>query len=536
MDSMIKEINENLKAIVENIKSNKNDLTEALSNIQNQMDKNVEEAKKYKDQVDSEKERIRDLEEENKSLEYSLDELKEKYSKLNLVSVIEAGNSEIKSKINNNNNEINRCKDHVLELTNKARTIRDLLVNLKKDKEAKEVKLDSCVKLYDYYNVRINEITDYAYNHSDNLDASSYFKHEDIDVADVNDVDIDNTMVFDQIADIDENNSFKDEVTLINNQIDDEMSDVSFNKYEDSKSSDELDNIFNIFNENGEVNAEDGGVENIDDNSLNIVEEINGNREENLVNPFDVSINADDDSTGFQEPFLPENNAVDINENPTDNSTISEDTNTTIEPAFDDNEAGIDNNGLEQDNNTNIEEKIDGAYEDIFGSNINEEIKVEDNSNVSDATYLDIFGNKITEEDPSTPTTGKSIEDIFKDNGLDFNLFREDEKNYLKQIYNEETFVNIFSTLKRNGISLRNIYKAFNIFGEITANELENIISRLINIGQSTEAIGLVLEKLPRVKKYDLNGAIDSFGEFVKDVDITELIMRAKELSNGGNN
>ena len=80
------------------------------------------------------------------------------------------------------------------------------------------------------------------------------------------------------------------------------------------------------------------------------------------------------------------------------------------------------------------------------------------------------------------------------------------------------------------------LYYAFNLFGEISALDLDNIINKLINVGQSIEAIGIILEKLPKVKKYNLEDAINSYGNYVKDIDITELIIKAKELyQNGGN-
>ena len=62
MDTMIKEINDNLKTILDTIRENRDNSISTLDNIQNQMDKKVEEAKKYKIQVDSAKDRIRELE------------------------------------------------------------------------------------------------------------------------------------------------------------------------------------------------------------------------------------------------------------------------------------------------------------------------------------------------------------------------------------------------------------------------------------------------------------------------------------------
>ena len=140
MNGLIKETNENLKAIINTMKENLDTATNSLEALQSQMDKKVEEAKKYKIQVDNAKENIKRIEEDNTNLELSLNELTDKYSKLNLVNIIEAGNKEIKFKINENIKEINKNREHIAELTNKARTIKDLLINLKKDKNIKEGK------------------------------------------------------------------------------------------------------------------------------------------------------------------------------------------------------------------------------------------------------------------------------------------------------------------------------------------------------------------------------------------------------------
>jgi len=226
MDSMIREINENLKAIIDNLKETRDNSIGVLDNIQLQMDKKVEEAKKYKVQVDSSKERIKALEEENKSLELSLNELSDKYGKMNLVSVVEAGNREIKNKINNNLKDINQEKEHIADLTNRARTIKDLLINLKKDKTAKESRLENLNVVYDYYNERVNEIIDYAFNHSENLGDYKIEVQNPIyeaieDDEEVRNIELENTMVFDEIANIDESKIFKDEMTFINDQITD---------------------------------------------------------------------------------------------------------------------------------------------------------------------------------------------------------------------------------------------------------------------------------------------------------------------------
>lgn len=553
MDSMIKEINDNLKAILETIKDNRDNSINTLDNIQNQMDKKVEEAKKYKIQVDASKERISDLEDENKSLELSLKELNDKYSKMNLVGLIEAGNREIKSKINENVGAINKEKEHIQELTNRARTIKDLLINLKKDKTVKEEKLENIKIVYEYYSERINEVIDYAFDHANNLsdyksvsnsnDEESFINEDTVD-----NKELENTMVFDEIASIDKNKNFKDEMSFINDEISD--------KFDSNKEIDEKEKVNEeIINS---VDLDDNEINSDDNNQVfdNTYEVSNLKQEENIVDNKEVShdeekINEEEkqEDSIFEEgkeSNIFSNNNYDNNEDKVSDKTDileikkdedkeNEDRINKINDLFSSINVPSENVGVVNPSPTvvpNVEAKIDNAYKDIFGEELNE-----NDLNKKEPTLTDIFGNPIKKEDLSEEVkTGKKLEDLFSENGLDFNKFREDEKSYLKQIYDEDKFKNIIETLRRNKINLDNIYHAFNIFGEMSANELENMISKLINVGQSVEAIGLVLEKLPKVKKYNLDEAINSYGDYVKDLDITELFMKAKELyKNGGN-
>ena len=545
MDSMIKEINDNLKTIIDTIRENRDSSLTTLDNIQNQMDKKVEEAKKYKIQVDEAKERINDLEQENKSLELSLKELQDKYSKMNLVSIIEAGNREIKSKINDNLISINKEKEHIQELTNRARTIKDLLINLKKDKTLKEEKLESIKVVYEYYNTRINEVIDYAFDHSNNLaDYKDNYNKISFDSEDINSdkkesevvkpIDLENTMVFDEIANIDENKNFKDEMSFINDKIESETKDTLDEKplEEKTNSTDEekynaiINDTLNNINDEGvvdnKVDTEEVSKEPEVDKEENNTEEVK-NEEEVFDKPVDENLNIDSNNI-----FL-ENEDDNKNELTEEIDTLNKDRIDKINDLFSNINDVKDEVVDTSNNNIDIENKIDNAYKDVFGTSVSEPI-------VKTPTLTDIFGNPIKAEDLSTEVkTTKMIEDLFRENGIEFNRFREDEKNYLKQIYDEGKFNNIIEVLKRNKINLENIYYAFNIFGEISPNELESLINKLLSIGQSVEAIGSILEKLPKVKKYNLDEAITSYGDYIKDIDITELVMKAKELYDGGN-
>lgn len=545
MDSMIKEINDNLKTIIDTIRENRDSSLTTLDNIQNQMDKKVEEAKKYKIQVDEAKERINDLEQENKSLELSLKELQDKYSKMNLVSIIEAGNREIKSKINDNLISINKEKEHIQELTNRARTIKDLLINLKKDKTLKEEKLESIKVVYEYYNTRINEVIDYAFDHSNNLAdyKDSYnkigFDDKDTDSDEkeskvVKPIDLENTMVFDEIANIDENKNFKDEMSFINDKIENETKDTLEEKPLEEKTnfSDEekynaiINDTLNNINDEGVVDnkldKEEVSKESEVDKEENNTEDVKSEKEV-FDKPVDEKLNIDSNNIFLDNEDEKRNSVTE------EIDTLNKDRIDKINDLFS-NINDVKDEVVNTSNNAiDIENKIDNAYKDVFGTSVSEPIS-------KTPTLTDIFGNPIKAEDLSTEVkTTKMIEDLFRENGIEFNRFREDEKNYLKQIYDEEKFNNIIEVLKRNKINIENIYYAFNIFGEISPNELESLINKLLSIGQSVEAIGSILEKLPKVKKYNLDEAIMSYGDYIKDIDITELVMKAKELYDGGN-
>lgn len=545
MDSMIKEINDNLKTIIDTIRENRDSSLTTLDNIQNQMDKKVEEAKKYKIQVDEAKERINDLEQENKSLELSLKELQDKYSKMNLVSIIEAGNREIKSKINDNLISINKEKEHIQELTNRARTIKDLLINLKKDKTLKEEKLESIKVVYEYYNTRINEVIDYAFDHSNNLadykDSYNKIGFDDKDTDSdkkeskvVKPIDLENTMVFDEIANIDENKNFKDEMSFINDKIENETKDTLEEKPLEEKTnfSDEekynaiINDTLNNINDEGVVDnkldTEEVSKESEVDKEENNTEDVKS-EEKVFDKPVDEKLNIDSNNIFLDNEDKKRNSVTE------EIDTLNKDRIDKINDLFS-NINDVKDEVVNTSNNAiDIENKIDNAYKDVFGTSVSEPIS-------KTPTLTDIFGNPIKAEDLSTEVkTTKMIEDLFRENGIEFNRFREDEKNYLKQIYDEEKFNNIIEVLKRNKINIENIYYAFNIFGEISPNELESLINKLLSIGQSVEAIGSILEKLPKVKKYNLDEAIMSYGDYIKDIDITELVMKAKELYDGGN-
>lgn len=138
MINLINEINSKLKAIISELETKKSECEKVLDEVKSKIDKKIDEAKGYKVDVDSAKDKIKSLEEEIKALEVDLTDLNERFGKKDLNAIVEAGNKEINAKMIAKQNEITKYREKIGELTEKARAIKDLLINLKRIKKLKQ--------------------------------------------------------------------------------------------------------------------------------------------------------------------------------------------------------------------------------------------------------------------------------------------------------------------------------------------------------------------------------------------------------------
>lgn len=196
MIGLVTEINNKLKNIISELEAKKNECESTLANVKTKIDQKIEEAKRYKLDVDNAKAKIKTLEEEIKTLEIDLADLNERFGKKDLNAVVEAGNREINAKMIAKQNEITRYREKIGELTEKARAIKDLLINLKKDKEIKSARLENYIKATNYYSKELNRVIDFASENPDTLDGVSS-NYEKTDYS--SDVNLDSP-VFDEIS------------------------------------------------------------------------------------------------------------------------------------------------------------------------------------------------------------------------------------------------------------------------------------------------------------------------------------------------
>ena len=198
MINLINEINSKLKAIISELETKKSECEKVLDEVKSKIDKKIDEAKGYKVDVDSAKDKIKTLEEEIKALEVDLTDLNERFGKKDLNAIVEAGNKEINAKMIAKQNEITKYREKIGELTEKARAIKDLLINLKKDKEIKTERLDNYTKALEYYSKELNRIIDFSSENPENLVIEPTFEVKRYD-----NVNLDSP-VFDEISQMDE--------------------------------------------------------------------------------------------------------------------------------------------------------------------------------------------------------------------------------------------------------------------------------------------------------------------------------------------
>lgn len=472
MINLIKEINSKLKAIISELETKKSECEKVLDEVKSKIDKKIDEAKGYKVDVDNAKEKIKSLEEEIKALEVDLTDLNERFGKKDLNAIVEAGNKEINAKMIAKQNEITKYREKIGELTEKARAIKDLLINLKKDKEIKTERLDNYTKALEYYSKELNRIIDFASENPENLVIEPTFEVKKYD-----NVNLDSP-VFDEISQMDEP---EDEETETSSAVKEEV------KTEEEPVSDYQKIDFKALNDS--IDSEYASI-------------------------FGTGL--DDDDHKESEPVVPSKEEVTEEEPSKDEvkeEPVSNDLNIFEHENVSDGDGSFSFDGLsEADLNAEPEAPLD-----------DKKVEVKDNS---------LSFESVT---PSNDET-EELANLFTENGVDYYKFTATDQDRLKSNYNKEMYKKVFDVLKRNNIKLDSIYDSADLFTTSTPAEIEHVISKLLLAGQTTSNISYVLSALPLINSFDLNEVVKSYGPKVSEANITDLIVKAKHLNDLGGN
>lgn len=510
MRELIEEINAKLKDIINDLIKKRIEVSESLNVVQEKIDDKIEEAKGYKNNVDAAKDSIRLFESEIESLKSDLQELNTRFSNKDLNAIIDAGNREINGKIAVREKEIAKQREKISELTERARTIKDLLINLKKDKESKKSRLDNLNDVIYYYEQEINKIIDYSEANPDSL---VYVSEEPISFKPYKSNDEGNldSPVFDEIENIDKSEEEEEsedngeslvlksdgETKNVQNDI---VDDVLFNKEVEEPKEEVLDTTDEVKEETEPVLFEHDKTQKIDFKTLN--DSINKEYENIFGNSEEISI--PDDTALF---------SIKSEDNVFDNPSFEE---PVIESTME---------------NTATTTNVPSNFDDLMSS-LNEDVL---NAPIKDDTATNVFDNNDTKKYSYDKGSENDdfVRNFFTTNKIEYDKFSAEDQNYLKQIFNPIGFSKVLDVLKRNNISLNFIYGASKIF-EMSSNELETIINKLLLAGQTTQNISYVLSTLPLINSIDLGEVINSYGPNAKGADIADIIIKAKHLNDIG--
>lgn len=162
MDKIIGTINNNLRSVIEGIRQHLSDSEALFEEIKADMDKKVNQAANYKEQVTEAKEKINKIEDEIEKLEKDLNDLNDKFGGTDFKEILQAGNKEINTKIIEKRAVIQKESQRILDLTDKARKIKDALIDLREKKYALSEDIKETRIVEKFYSAKVNEIIDFV--------------------------------------------------------------------------------------------------------------------------------------------------------------------------------------------------------------------------------------------------------------------------------------------------------------------------------------------------------------------------------------
>lgn len=527
MEKMIKVINDNLRNVINGIKEHRIDLEATLGSIKNEMSLRVKEASTYKSDVENARTIISSFENEIADLESDLNELNDKFGSKNFKEILNAGNKEINSKIIEKRALINEQGQIILSLTDKARGLKDSLIELREKKITTEENLEKTRILEGYFENRIGEAIRYSEEHPDEL--ASYRDEipqeelntqENIDISSIIDGSIfeeideissgepdakllesvlanpEDIPVYEQPEEVEEvvpvdvstanqlENMISEAKDFIEQQaplimqepetVESEKEEISVNEEEPSEIVEE-ETIYSADVEAEEDDADESSSPIIDHNGLDFEED------EGYI---DIYVDGDDNDLGdYQERFT--------------DDAIDPDTLLEVEEEYNNMEAMgggddpfLDIAGLEN------ELGVGDSLGDLLPNDDEEVIDLqieEDNLPVIDTFQDDI-----------------DIREEIKSCGLDIAMMDEADLMLLEATFDKNRIISSLEIIRKHNINVDNIYKNIKVLTAITPENLDNMLSLLERTDANNTDIELVFKYLDNVNVSRLEQVIMS--------------------------
>lgn len=527
MEKMIKVINDNLRNVISGIKEHRTDLESTLESIKSDMSLKVKEANAYKSDVETARAIVSTLEGEIADLEHDLEELNDKFGSKNFKEILAAGNREINAKIIEKRSAINEQGQIILGLTDKARSLKDTLIELRERKMVTEENLRKTMILESYYDTRISEIVKFSEESPEEL--ATYREEipqeelniqEDIDISSVIDGsifeeidgitsggEVDDEILRSALANPDEIPVYEPEENVepveievstanqLENMISEAKSFVEKKKHENSP--EEVKEEEKKEEEPKEVPKEE--KENTNEDLPDVKDEekpVTDDKE--LDDATDDEDEADDGGEEFVDIY------VDEAEETEEPEKINED-DEDIDPF-------LDIRGLQEELGLEEEEEKAEEEEEVI------DLVVEEDKNEDEIEKEDL----VSSEADFTSNENEDVESELSSMGLDINMFSVSDIDAVKKSFNKDNVKKFLEIMKKHDLSKDLVYSNSKVMTSVTPENLDQILTLLERTDAKRDDITLIYRYLDKVNVSRLEQVILSDIEPSLTVSLSE--------------
>ena len=561
MQKMVGVINDNLKSVINGIRTHRDDTEKKLNAINAKIDEKIKEASRHKTDVDASRALITSFENEIASLEKDLKELTERFADKNFVGILDAANKEINTRIIEKRAQINRYTDNIKLINNKARDLKEELTALKAKRNSVEKALKNAEVLYAFFQSKIQEIIDFSYKNADSLDRYVVIKKDnnevEPDIATLSQVDGSIFAEIDAISDLDP--SIEEAERLLSKPDFIQVADESIE--EKLSATQELDDIIleanRIITETEKKNklgtslnvdeideeSEDDGSDDIKVLELEPKQEVEEEKVEESEEELEVF--SDDDfipndllngplvvspvtNVSVPTPIImdsaldkkeePKVEEVTITEEKVDNVAVDEpaeieehDEYVVEEKAEDEpvKEEVVQDEKVDED--STMELSLDYTEDDLDYTNVINTVFSTDDLELSDQS-LNVLNGAIANvsEQEKSP---ELLEDQLRECGLDPNRFLTSNLDKLQESFNKDNTKRMIGVLEKHNIDVDYLYNAVNVLINVTPQNLDKILSLLLSTGATNETIGFVFNMFDKINLASLEKTVSEKGK-----------------------
>lgn len=532
MEKMIKVINDNLRNVISGIKEHRLDLEETLDSIKSDMSLKVKEANAYKSDVETARTIVSTLEGEIADLEHDLEELNDKFGSKNFKEILAAGNREINAKIIEKRTAINEQGQIILGLTDKARNLKDSLIELRERKMVTEENLRKTKILEGYFDTRISEIIKFSEESPEEL--ATYREEipqeelniqEDIDISSVIDGSIfeeideissgepDEDILKSVLANPDEIPVYEPEENVqpieieeaTTNQLESMISEAkSFVEKKKKENNEVAEEEVKEETEQVEVPKEEENLISEEENVTDDEIESSSEEEETSQNDDNSDEDSDDENAGYVDIYVDDEKEFDDS---LENDEVD------IDPFLD--IRGLQEElGLEEE----TEETSDEGEEVI-------DLKVEED----EALTINIDEALIASENDFKSEPEVDVEKEFSSLGLDLNMFSVDSIESIRKSFDKEEVKKYLEIMKKHELSKDLVYVNARLLIDVTPENLDQILTLLEKTDAKREDVSLVFRYLDKVNVSKLEQMILSEVEPSLTVSLSQAIDEVDE-------